>query len=93
MVLRRHLRHPGSGVASGLRVFPDSGTTYERLGTVLAAHATGEFIYATPDCPEVTFFMGFETPPEPFLISAMSRQGGRSGFFLLFVSMRSIWWC
>jgi hypothetical protein len=50
----------------GLRVFPQSAATYERLRTVLAAHANGEFIYATPDCPEVYFLYGFRNPTRTF---------------------------
>ena len=48
--------------AGGLRVFPESAKTYEKLGVLLRQHATGEYIYATPDCPEVYFLYGFRNP-------------------------------
>ena len=46
----------------GLRVTPESAKTYEELGVLLGQHATGEYIYATPDCPEVYFLYGFRNP-------------------------------
>jgi len=46
----------------GLRVFPESASVYERLGKIVGEHAHGDFIYATPDCPEVYFLYGFRNP-------------------------------
>jgi hypothetical protein len=48
--------------AGGLRVSPESAKTYEELGALVGQHATGEYIYATPDCPEVYFLYGFRNP-------------------------------
>jgi hypothetical protein len=48
--------------ARGLRVFPESAQTYEELGVLLSQHASGKYIYATPDCPEVYFLYGFRNP-------------------------------
>jgi hypothetical protein len=48
--------------AGGLRVSPESARTYEELGALLRQHATGKYIYATPDCPEVYFLYGFRNP-------------------------------
>ncbi len=48
--------------AGGLRVFPESARTYEEMGVLLSQHGSGEYIYATPDCPEVYFLYGFRNP-------------------------------
>lgn len=48
--------------AGGLRVSPESARTYEELSALLVQHAAGEYIYATPDCPEVYFLYGFRNP-------------------------------
>jgi hypothetical protein len=33
---------------------------------LVKAHASGEFIYATPDCPEIYFLSGFRNPTRTF---------------------------
>jgi hypothetical protein len=48
--------------AGDLRVSPETARTYEELGALLAQHANGKYIYATPDCPEVYFLYGFRNP-------------------------------
>jgi hypothetical protein len=48
--------------AGGLRVSPESANTYEALGKIIKDHARGEYLYATPDCPEVDFLYGFRNP-------------------------------
>jgi Dolichyl-phosphate-mannose-protein mannosyltransferase len=48
--------------AGGLRVSPSSARIYEALSAILKQHARGEYIYATPDCPEVYFLYGFRNP-------------------------------
>lgn len=46
----------------GLRVAAGSAATYEPLVKLIADHARGDYIYATPDCPEVYFLAGFRNP-------------------------------
>jgi hypothetical protein len=48
--------------AGGLRVSPESANTYEALGKVIKEHARGEYLYATPDCPQFDFLYGFRNP-------------------------------
>jgi hypothetical protein len=48
--------------AGGLRVSPKTATTYETLGRVIKDHARGEYLYATPDCPEINFLYDFRNP-------------------------------
>jgi hypothetical protein len=46
----------------GLRVYPGDARTAEDLYAVIKQHARGEYIYATPDCPQVYFLNGFRNP-------------------------------
>jgi hypothetical protein len=48
--------------AGGLRVESSDARLYERLVSVLQSHASGGFIYAAPDCPQVYFLSGFKSP-------------------------------
>ena len=48
--------------AGGLRVYPASARLYEELNALVTQHARGEYIYASPDCPEVYFLNGFRNP-------------------------------
>ena len=48
--------------AGGLRVEPDVARVYEQLIPLVQSHAEGRFIYAAPDCPEVYFFSGLQSP-------------------------------
>jgi len=50
------------GRAGGLRGDPARVGVYERLIPLLQAHASGQFIYAAPDCPEVYFLAGLKNP-------------------------------
>jgi hypothetical protein len=45
--------------AGSLLVDPDSAATYERLISLIRAHAGSGEIYAAPDCPEVYFLSGY----------------------------------
>lgn len=46
----------------GLRLEPRVARLYERLIPLIQAHATGEFMYAAPDCPEIYFLSGLQNP-------------------------------
>jgi hypothetical protein len=46
----------------GIRVTSGSAQSYAELGRVIGEHARGQYIYATPDCPEVYFLYGFRNP-------------------------------
>ncbi len=46
----------------GIRVSPGSAQTYTELERLIGEHAHGQYIYATPDCPEVYFLYGFRNP-------------------------------
>ena len=50
----------------GLRVRSEEKDEYERLMAVLQARARSDFIYATPDCPEVYFLSGLRNPTRTF---------------------------
>ncbi|HET6177604.1 MAG TPA: hypothetical protein VFE61_11770 [Candidatus Sulfotelmatobacter sp.] len=56
------LAHIAVPRARGLRVDPASARTYEELGRVIDQHASGQYIYATPDAPEIYFLYGFRNP-------------------------------
>jgi hypothetical protein len=45
--------------AGGLRVYPRYARTYDDLSAIIKKHARGEYIFATPNCPEVYFLNGF----------------------------------
>jgi hypothetical protein len=46
----------------GPLVTPGTNAMYQRLVSVVGAHAHGRSIYATPDCPDVYFLTGFQNP-------------------------------
>jgi hypothetical protein len=48
--------------AGGLRITRKETDLYEHLIHLVREHATGRFIYAAPDCPEVYFLAGFKNP-------------------------------
>jgi len=48
--------------SGGLRVLPGLAVEYKALTTLIAAHVSGDYIYATPDCPEVYFLAGRRNP-------------------------------
>ncbi len=48
--------------AGGLRVDPQLAEEYARLIPLIQQHATGDYIYAAPDCPEVYFLSGKRNP-------------------------------
>jgi hypothetical protein len=50
----------------GLMVGPQTSQTYNRLIPIVRQHATGEYIYAAPDCPEVYFLSGHRNPTRTF---------------------------
>jgi hypothetical protein len=45
-----------------LRIFPIQAAEYDELIPFIQAHASGEFIYAGPDCPEIYFLTGLKNP-------------------------------
>jgi hypothetical protein len=47
---------------AGLRVRDSAAVEYDSLISLVRAEARGQFIYATPDCPEVYFLSGFRNP-------------------------------
>jgi hypothetical protein len=48
--------------ARGLRVESSDARLYNDLIPLLQLHAAGKFMYAAPDCPEVYFLSGLESP-------------------------------
>jgi hypothetical protein len=52
--------------AGGLLVESTDAHLYEALIPLVQSHATGKFIYAAPDCPEVYFFSGLKSPTRHF---------------------------
>jgi hypothetical protein len=48
--------------AGGIRVRAKEKAEYEALVTILRKCCYGEYIFATPDCPEVYFLSGFRNP-------------------------------
>lgn len=48
--------------AGGIRASHVEREQYEQLVAVLKARSGGEYIYATPDCPEVYFLSGLKNP-------------------------------
>lgn len=52
---------------AGLRVSAPEADLYRRLVAVIQAHSSdGDFIYATPDCPQVYFLAGRRNPTRTF---------------------------
>lgn len=50
------------GRLDGIRISASDARTYETLGSIIRQHARGEYIFATPDCPEVYYLYGFHDP-------------------------------
>ncbi len=48
--------------AGGLHVDPKLADEYARLIPLIEQHASGDYIYAAPDCPEVYFLAGKRNP-------------------------------
>jgi hypothetical protein len=48
--------------AGGILVSGGQAEEYEKLISLVRAHARGPFIYCTPDCPEVYFLSGERNP-------------------------------
>jgi hypothetical protein len=66
------LRLPRAG---GLQVESSDAKLYEELIPLLQAHASGSFIYAAPDCPEVYFLSGLKSPTRHFFDTAEDTNG------------------
>ena len=49
-------------IAGGLRVEASDAQLYDVLVSLVQSHAAGKFIYAAPDCPEVYFLSGLQSP-------------------------------
>jgi hypothetical protein len=52
--------------AGGLRVGLSGKQVYEELGRILEQHARNQYIFCTPDCPEMYFLYGFRNPTRYF---------------------------
>jgi hypothetical protein len=48
--------------ALGLHLYGDDARQHAQLVNVISSHARGQYIYATPDCPEVYFLSGYRNP-------------------------------
>ncbi|MGH8545035.1 MAG: hypothetical protein ACREX3_15675, partial [Gammaproteobacteria bacterium] len=46
----------------GLRILPEEAQNYEQLVDFVRKRATGNYLLATPDCPEVYFLTGLRNP-------------------------------
>jgi hypothetical protein len=46
----------------GLRVSGEDSAVYTELVATVRAHATNDYMYCTPDCPEAYFLAGLENP-------------------------------
>jgi hypothetical protein len=63
-----HYRHDTQTVqldlprAGGLRISEGNALVYEQLVPLIQQHASGQYIYAAPDCPEVYFLSGYRNP-------------------------------
>ncbi len=58
---------PIAGTRGGLRVSAPEADLYRRLVAAIQAHSTAEdYIYATPDCPQVYFLSGRRNPTRTF---------------------------
>jgi hypothetical protein len=47
---------------AGIRVSPKDSTLYTNLVRTLRAHATSDYTFCTPDCPEAYFLAGLHNP-------------------------------
>jgi 4-amino-4-deoxy-L-arabinose transferase-like glycosyltransferase len=61
----------------GIRVSRDKKVEYERLVGVLRQYSTSDFIFATPDAPEVYFLSGYGNPTRT-LFDFFNESEGRS---------------
>ena len=64
---------------AGIRTFPERARTYESLNSIIMQHARGEYIYATPTCPEIYFLSGFRDPipsPERLFLQSLGQPAG-----------------
>ena len=75
--------------AKGLRVDPETARIYDELGGVIAQHAHGRYIYATPDSPEIYFLYGFRNPTRT-LWDFFDDPNGRTEKILAAVGYRQV---
>ena len=61
--------------AGGLRVDPTDASHYDELIPLVQSHAAGKFIYAAPDCPEVYFLSGLQSPSRHYFDYAEDPAG------------------
>jgi len=61
--------------AGGLRVGSSDARLYEDLIALVQLHAAGKFMYAAPDCPEVYFLSGLESPTRHYFEYAEDPNG------------------
>lgn len=65
----------------GIRVSAEDKATYESLVRLIREQATGNFIFATPDSPEVYFLTGYQNPT-PTLFDFFDDPEGRAARIL-----------
>jgi 4-amino-4-deoxy-L-arabinose transferase-like glycosyltransferase len=63
--------------ADDLRVYASDARVFNSLVATIQAHSRNQYIYATPDCPEVYFFSGFRNP-SPVLFDFGDNPTGRT---------------
>jgi hypothetical protein len=61
----------------GLRLYSDEARENAEVVSIIAQHARGNYIYATPDCPQVYFLSGFRNPTRT-LFDFMDEPAGRT---------------
>jgi hypothetical protein len=50
----------------GLRISPEDSAVYTDIVPALRDHATGDYMFCTPDCPETYFLAGLRNPTRTF---------------------------
>ncbi len=62
-------------VAGGMWVYAEDAQEYNRAAALVGAHASGEYIYAGPDCPEIYFLTGNRNPTRTLFDFFDERKG------------------
>jgi hypothetical protein len=77
--------------ARGLRISATGAKQYEELATLLGQHVRGQYIYATPDCPEIYFLYGFRNQTRSISdFFVFDDPIGRTERILLLIQARNI---
>jgi len=85
-------REPSVPLASargGLVVGARDAARYDSLVGLLQAHASGGYVYAAPDCPEVAFLAGLKNPTRT-IWEFLSDTAGRTGRVLEALDDRAV---